>query len=155
MLSEIDSLVVDLQDVGVRCYTYISCMRYVMEACFEEGVEVVVLDRPNPLGGKKVAGPSMDEVCMSYVGAFQIPFVHGMTIGELALWSKKSVWCSEDRGGESQKRKIGYRANDWLDSTNDLATNWSFLASYFTQYPNFRLRGRLPYDWPWSTNGKI
>ena len=49
MLSEIDSLVVDLQDVGVRCYTYISCMRYVMEACFEEGVEVVVLDRPNPL----------------------------------------------------------------------------------------------------------
>ena len=89
MLSEIDSLVVDLQDVGVRCYTYISCMRYVMEACFEEGVEVVVLDRPNPLGGVKVAGPSMDEACMSYVGAFQIPFVHGMTIGELALWSKK------------------------------------------------------------------
>jgi len=89
MLIEIDSLVVDLQDVGVRCYTYISCMRYVMEACFEEGVEVVVLDRPNPLGGVKVAGPSMDEVCMSYVGAFQIPFVHGMTIGELALWSKK------------------------------------------------------------------
>ena len=89
MLSEIDSLVVDLQDVGVRCYTYISCMRYVMEACFEQGVEVVVLDRPNPLGGVKVAGPSMDEACMSYVGAFQIPFVHGMTIGELALWSKK------------------------------------------------------------------
>ena len=89
MLSKIDSLVVDLQDVGVRCYTYISCMRYVMEACFEAGVEVVVLDRPNPLGGIKVAGPSMDEACMSYVGAFQIPFVHGMTIGEIALWSKK------------------------------------------------------------------
>lgn len=60
-----------------------------MEACFEAGVEVVVLDRPNPLGGIKVAGPPMDEACMSYVGAFQIPFVHGMTIGELALWSKK------------------------------------------------------------------
>ena len=89
MLGTIDSLVVDLQDVGVRCYTYISCMRYVMEACFAAGVEVVVLDRPNPLGGLKVAGPSMDQECMSYVGAFQIPFVHGMTIGELALWSKK------------------------------------------------------------------
>ena len=68
MLSEIDSLVVDLQDVGVRCYTYISCMRYAMEACFEEGVEVVVLDRPNPLGGKKVAGPSMDEVLYELCG---------------------------------------------------------------------------------------
>ena len=89
MLAGIDSLVIDLQDVGVRCYTYISCMRYTMEACFEAGVEVVVLDRPNPLGGLKVAGPPMDEACMSYVGAFQIPFVHGMTIGEIALWSKK------------------------------------------------------------------
>ena len=61
MLSKIDCLVIDLQDVGVRCYTYVSCMRYVMEACFETGVEVVVLDRPNPLGGIKVAGPPMDE----------------------------------------------------------------------------------------------
>ena len=49
MLAKIDSLVIDLQDVGVRCYTYISCMRYSMEACFEEGVHVIVLDRPNPL----------------------------------------------------------------------------------------------------------
>ena len=61
-----------------------------MEACFEAGVEVVVLDRPNPLGGIKVAGPPMDEKWMSYVGAFRMPFVHGMTIGEIALWSKKS-----------------------------------------------------------------
>jgi uncharacterized protein YbbC (DUF1343 family) len=88
MLSNIDCLVIDLQDVGVRCYTYVSCMRYAMEACFEAGVEVVVLDRPNPLGGIKVAGPPMDEKWMSYVGAFRIPFVHGMTIGEIALWSK-------------------------------------------------------------------
>ena len=90
MLHGLDSLVIDLQDVGVRCYTYISCMRLVMEACFEAGVEVVVLDRPNPLGGMKLAGPMMDEPCMSYVGAFEIPFVHGMTIAELALWSKKT-----------------------------------------------------------------
>lgn len=89
MLSKIDVLVIDLQDVGVRCYTYISCMRYAMEACFEEGVQVVVLDRPNPLGGNKVAGPMMDEELMSYVGAFPMPFVHGLTIGEIALWSKK------------------------------------------------------------------
>ena len=90
MLSEIDSLVIDMQDVGVRCYTYISCMRYAMEACFESGVEVVVLDRPNPLGGIKIAGPMIDEKWMSYVGAFPMPFVHGLTIGEIALWSKKT-----------------------------------------------------------------
>ena len=89
MLSKIDCLVIDLQDVGVRCYTYISCMKYAMEACFEEGKKVVVLDRPNPLGGLKMAGPMIDEECMSYVGAFPMPFVHGLTIGEIALWSKK------------------------------------------------------------------
>lgn len=90
MLGKIDSLVIDLQDVGVRCYTYVSCMRYAMEACFENDVEVVVLDRPNPLGGLHVDGPPMDYQWMSYVGAFQIPFVHGLTIGELALYSKKT-----------------------------------------------------------------
>lgn len=89
MLSKIDCLVIDLQDVGVRCYTYISCMKYAMEACFEEGKKVVVLDRPNPLGGLKMAGPMIDEECISYVGAFPMPFVHGLTIGEIALWSKK------------------------------------------------------------------
>ena len=89
MLSKIDCMVIDLQDVGVRCYTYISCMRYAMEACFEEEVQVVVLDRPNPLGGQKMAGPMIDKKWMSYVGAFPMPFVHAMTIGEIALWSKK------------------------------------------------------------------
>ena len=84
MLSKIDALVIDLQDLGVRSYTYISCMRYAIEACFENGVEVIVLDRPNPLGGWKVDGPPMDKEWMSYVGAFQVPYVHGLTIGELA-----------------------------------------------------------------------
>ena len=90
MLAELDCLVIDLQDVGVRCYTYVSCMRYVMEACFEAGVEVVVLDRPNPLGGLKLAGPMIDPEWISYVGAFPMPFVHGMTIAELALWTKQT-----------------------------------------------------------------
>ena len=83
MLSRIDALVIDLQDLGVRSYTYISCMRYAIAACFENGVEVIVLDRPNPLGGWKVDGPPMDKEWLSYVGAFQIPYVHGLTIGEL------------------------------------------------------------------------
>jgi uncharacterized protein YbbC (DUF1343 family) len=84
MLLNIDTLVIDLQDLGTRSYTYISCMRLAIEACFENNVEVVVLDRPNPLGGLKVNGPPMDKKWMSYVGAYQMPYVHGLTIGEIA-----------------------------------------------------------------------
>jgi uncharacterized protein YbbC (DUF1343 family) len=88
MLQGLDALVIDLQDVGVRSYTYVSCMRYAMEACFEQGVEVVVLDRPNPLGGLKVDGPPLDRKWRSYVGAFHVPYVHGLTIAELARIAK-------------------------------------------------------------------
>ena len=84
MLARIDTMVVDLQDIGARSYTYVSCMRYVIEECFLAGKEVVILDRPNPLGGLKVDGPPLEEQWMSYVGAFQVPYVHGLTIGELA-----------------------------------------------------------------------
>ena len=84
MLKGLDALVIDLQDIGVRSYTFSSAMLYTMEACFQNNVEVVVLDRPNPLGGLTVDGPPMDANLMSYVGAFQVPYVHGLTIGELA-----------------------------------------------------------------------
>ena len=84
MLRGLDALVIDLQDIGVRSYTYASSLRYAMEACFENNVEVIVLDRPNPLGGLKVDGPPMDPDLVSYVGAFRVPYVHGLTIGELA-----------------------------------------------------------------------
>lgn len=89
MLANIDTLVIDLQDVGVRSYTYVSCMRLAMQACFEQGKEVVVLDRPNPLGGLKVDGPMLDKRFESYVGAFPVPYVHGLTIGELARMLKE------------------------------------------------------------------
>lgn len=88
MLRGLDALVIDLQDVGVRSYTYVSCMRYAMEACFEQGVEVIILDRPNPLGGLKVDGPPLDRKWRSYVGAFRVPYVHGLTIAELARIAK-------------------------------------------------------------------
>lgn len=89
MLARIDVLVIDLQDIGVRSYTYVSAMRYAMEACFEAGVEVVVLDRPNPLGGLKVDGPMLDQGLESYVGSFPVPYVHGLTIGELAVMASQ------------------------------------------------------------------
>ena len=95
MLSGIDVLVIDLQDIGVRSYTYVSCMRYAIEACFENNVEVMVLDRPNPLGGNIVDGPIIDKKWMSYVGAFQVPYVHGLTIAELARMAKsKPGWLN-------------------------------------------------------------
>jgi uncharacterized protein YbbC (DUF1343 family) len=89
MLEGLDVMVVDLQGIGVRSYTYISCMKLAMEACFEQGKEFVVLDRPNPLGGLKVDGPMMETRWMSYVGDYRIPYVHGLTIGELARMLKE------------------------------------------------------------------
>ena len=84
-LKGIDALVIDLQDIGTRSYTFASAMKVAMEACFEAGKEVIVLDRPNPLGGLKVDGPMLDANRMSDVGRFRVPYVHGLTIGELAL----------------------------------------------------------------------
>ncbi len=84
MLKGLDALVIDLQDIGVRSYTYVSAMRYALEGCFENNVEVIVLDRPNPLGGLIANGPPMEASLLSYVGAFRVPYVHGLTIGELA-----------------------------------------------------------------------
>ncbi|MCU0791349.1 MAG: DUF1343 domain-containing protein [Opitutaceae bacterium] len=83
-LKGLDALVIDLQDIGVRSYTFNVVMRYAMDSCFTHGVEVIVLDRPNPLGGLKVDGPHLDREWMSGVGAFRIPYVHGLTMGELA-----------------------------------------------------------------------
>ncbi len=84
MLRGLNALVIDLQDIGVRSYTFDSAMKLAMEACFENNVEVIVLDRPDPLGGLKVGGPPMDPGLVSYVGAFRVPYVYGLTIGELA-----------------------------------------------------------------------
>lgn len=88
MLKGIDAVVIDLQDIGVRSYTFTSAMVYAMAGCFENNVEVLVLDRPNPLGGLKVHGPPLDADQKSYVGVFRVPYVHGLTIGELARMAK-------------------------------------------------------------------
>ncbi len=84
MLSEIDVMVYDLQDTGARSYTFISTMGRAMEACGKAGVDFMVLDRPNPLGGLRVEGPLFDPKFRSLVGYWPIPYVYGMTCGELA-----------------------------------------------------------------------
>lgn len=84
MLSGIDVLVIDLQDVGTRVYTYVHTMTNCLRACADAGVPVVVCDRPNPIGGAAVEGPMLRRGFESFVGLFPIPLRHGLTIGELA-----------------------------------------------------------------------
>ena len=85
MLQGIDIMVYDIQDVGVRSYTFISTLGLVMEACGEMGIEVMVLDRPNPLGGNKIEGCYVEPGFYSFVSQYRIPYVYGLTVGELAI----------------------------------------------------------------------
>ena len=85
MLKGIDVMVYDIQDVGVRSYTFISTLGLVMEACAPLGIEVVVLDRPNPLGGNKIEGCYVEQPFNSFVSQYKIPYVYGLTVGELAV----------------------------------------------------------------------
>jgi len=84
MLNNVDVIIFDIQDVGVRPYTYIYSMAYAMEAAMENGKEFIVFDRPNPLGGKLVDGNILDPQFKSFIGLYPIPYVHGLTVGELA-----------------------------------------------------------------------
>lgn len=84
MLEGIDVMVYDIQDVGARSYTFISTLGLVMEACAAKGIEVMVLDRPNPLGGNKIEGCYVEQPFNSFVSQYRIPYVYGLTVGELA-----------------------------------------------------------------------
>ncbi len=94
MLSGIDVLVFDLQDIGSRSYTYISTMALAMEAAGENGKDFVVLDRPNPLGGQRVQGPPLEQRWKSFVGQVPVPYVHGLTTGELARMINGQGWIN-------------------------------------------------------------
>ena len=89
MLKGIDILVYDIQCTGVRAYTYPTTLFYMIEAAAKEGIEVVVLDRPNPINGVTIDGPMLEEKWRSYIGYINVPYCHGMTIGELALFFNK------------------------------------------------------------------
>lgn len=97
-LTDIDLLVFDLQDVGSRFYTYISSLHYIMEACAENNIQLIILDRPNP-NGNIIDGPILEEEHHSFVGMHTIPVLHGMTIGEYAKmingqkWLKNGIQC--------------------------------------------------------------
>ncbi len=94
ILEGCDAIVIDLQDIGIRSYTYISTMYMVLDAANEYDIPVFVLDRPNPLGGDYVEGSVLDTAVKSFVGIAPIPYIHGMTIGELALMFSKERWLN-------------------------------------------------------------
>ncbi len=92
-LKDIDLLVFDIQDVGVRFYTYISTLHYYMEACAENSIPLLLLDRPNP-NGDYIAGPVLDLRYRSFVGMHPVPLVHGLTVGELAQMINGEHWLA-------------------------------------------------------------
>jgi uncharacterized protein YbbC (DUF1343 family) len=116
-LAGIDLLVIDLQDVGSRYYTFQATMKYCLEAAGPLGLEVLVLDRPNPLGGRVVEGPRLVPACESFVGAHDITIRHGLSIGELALLYQADL----DAAGRPVDVEVlpctGLRRAMWFDQT--------------------------------------
>jgi uncharacterized protein YbbC (DUF1343 family) len=112
MLKDVDVMVYDIQDIGVRSYTFISTLISVMEGCADAGVPLVVLDRPNPLGGEMVDGPVLDPAFRSFVGIVPVPYVHGMTVGELATMANSEGWLE----GRKRCALTVVRAQGWRRS---------------------------------------
>ncbi len=114
LLEGVDVLLVDLQDVGSRYYTYVYTLSYCMEACRDAGVEVWVLDRPNPIGGTAMEGNLPSAGFLSFVGRYPLPVRHGMTVGELAWMMNEfhEIGCSLEI-----VRMEGWKRAMWFDET--------------------------------------
>jgi uncharacterized protein YbbC (DUF1343 family) len=115
MLKEIDVLIFDMQDVGCRIYTFAYTMANCMSAARKFGKKVIVCDRPNPINGRQVAGNVLEPEQASFVGLFQIPTRHGMTLGELARMFNEhfEIGCDLD-----VVKMEGWHRNHWLDETD-------------------------------------
>lgn len=111
MLQGIDTLLYDIQDVGARFYTFISTLFLCAEAAFEQGIEIVVLDRPNPITGTKIEGPLLDRKFASFVGIYSLPIRHGMTVGELARL------FTDEGNGLTVVPMEGWQRAMWFDQT--------------------------------------
>jgi len=120
MLTGIDTLVVDLQDIGARFYTYITTVGYVLEEAARRKLPVVVLDRPNPIGGFRFEGPGLDPSVGGFTGYFSLPIRHGMTIGELARLFNEEKKIGADLTVVAMKN---WRRAEWFDETGLPWTN--------------------------------
>jgi uncharacterized protein YbbC (DUF1343 family)/CubicO group peptidase (beta-lactamase class C family) len=114
MLAEIDTLVFDIQDIGARFYTYTSTMGEALKACAEHGKRLVILDRPNPIGGVAVAGPMLDPGKESFVGFHKLPVRHGMTTGELARLFQDELKLTVDL---QIIECVGWKRSDYWDAS--------------------------------------
>lgn len=114
-MRSLDAVVIDLQDAGVRYYTYEAVLRYFLEAAAKTGTEIVVLDRPDPINGAFVQGPVSDAGAESYVDSMPIPVRHGMTLGELARYDNEQLHLHAPLTVISMK---GWQRGDWYDSTS-------------------------------------
>jgi len=134
-LKGIDIVVFDLQDVGARFYTYISTMHYVMEACAENNIDFLVLDRPNP-NGFYVDGPVLDKRFKSFVGLHPVPVVHGMTIGEYAQMINEEKWLSNGLKCKLHIIKIeGYTHRDFYQLPIKPSPNLTEMSAVYL-YPS-------------------
>jgi len=115
MLSQVDLLVFDMQDVGVRFYTYLSTLFYVLRASGQANKPVFVLDRPNPITGNRVEGGPLEAGCESFVGIIKIPMRHGMTLGELAQYMNMEYTLGADL---HVIRMHGWQRGMWFDETD-------------------------------------
>lgn len=127
MIVDADVVVVDLQDIGVRSYTYISTMVEVLEACAEAGKPCMILDRPNPLGGVLVHGNLPDDELRSFIGRIPIPYIHGMTMGELATMVNEKGWLTPGPTGAARECSLTVvRCKRWKRSMTweDIERPW-------------------------------
>lgn len=114
MLAEVDLLVFDMQDVGVRFYTYLSTLYYLLRACGRTGIPLLVLDRPNPVNGVTIEGPPVEPGLESFVGIMDIPIRHGMTLGELG----RMINAEQNFGADLTVLAMqGWRRSLWFDAT--------------------------------------
>jgi uncharacterized protein YbbC (DUF1343 family) len=119
MLADVDLILFDVQDVGARFYTYISSMFYILQAAAENNIKVVILDRPNPLGGERVEGPLLIDDYKSFIGIAPIPIVYGMTIGELAMLFTSENYIALSSSPDLKIIKmIGWKRNSYWDELN-------------------------------------
>ena len=117
-LTSLDFIIVDLQDVGARYYTYTSTLTFVMQAAAENNIPIIVLDRPNPLRGDVIEGPLLNHDYKSFVGMHPIPIRHGMTIGELAIMFNENNWLGKDLYAELiVVPMVGWERSMWHDET--------------------------------------
>ena len=115
-LEGLDIIIYDIQDVGARFYTYISTLGLIMESAAKSNIKVLVLDRPNPLTGNKIEGPTLDLKYQTFVGYYPIPTRYGLTVGELALMINNEKWIEYQPELEVVKMR-GWTKDLWYDET--------------------------------------